>query len=191
MTHAALGILVGDGALDPADPAPVPEWAGTEKESITVLDLLEMRSGLQFVEDYVDGETSDVIEMLFGAGARGPRRLRRRAAAVAPARHGVELLVGHDEHPVPDPRRPRRRRRATPAEREAATRAFLDQRLFGPAGMPDADPRFDDVGTFGRLVLRPRPGAAVRPLRRAVPARRDRRRRAACCPRAGSTTPAR
>ena len=27
-------------------------------------------------------------------------------------------------------------------------RAFLDQRLFGPAGMPDADPRFDEVGTF-------------------------------------------
>ena len=27
-------------------------------------------------------------------------------------------------------------------------RAFLDQRLFGPAGMPDADPRFDDAGTW-------------------------------------------
>ena len=29
-----------------------------------------MRSGLAFVEDYVDGETSDVIDMLFGAGAK-------------------------------------------------------------------------------------------------------------------------
>ena len=27
-------------------------------------------------------------------------------------------------------------------------RAFLDQRLFGPAGMPDADPRFDEAGTW-------------------------------------------
>ena len=27
-------------------------------------------------------------------------------------------------------------------------RAFLDQRLFGPAGMPDADPRFDAAGTW-------------------------------------------
>src|SRR5215203_1715839 len=69
IVHAALGILVGDGRIDPLDPAPVPEWRGTEKEAITVLDLLEMRSGLAFVEDYV-GETSDVIDMLFGSGGK-------------------------------------------------------------------------------------------------------------------------
>ena len=27
-------------------------------------------------------------------------------------------------------------------------RAFLDQRLFGPAGMSDAEPRFDDAGNW-------------------------------------------
>ena len=69
MAHAALGLLVDDGRLDPLDPAPVPEWQGTDKEAITVLDLLEMRSGLAFVEDYVDGESSDVIDMLFGSGS--------------------------------------------------------------------------------------------------------------------------
>jgi CubicO group peptidase (beta-lactamase class C family) len=99
MVHAAVGILVGDGALDPADPAPVPEWQGTEKEAITLLDLLEMRSGLAFAEDYLparsahgvgqgrpdqssalrsgtegdlprdEGEASDVIDMLFGSGS--------------------------------------------------------------------------------------------------------------------------
>ena len=143
----ALGILVGDGALDPADPAPVPEWAGTEKESITVLDLLEMRSGLQFVEDYVDGEASDVHRHAVRRRRRRPRRLRRRAAALHPPGHGVELLVGHDEHPLPDPRR-RRRPADEAGRREAAMRAFLDQRLFGPVGMADADPRFDDAGTW-------------------------------------------
>jgi CubicO group peptidase (beta-lactamase class C family) len=148
MTHAALGVLVGDGRIDPADPAPVPEWAGTEKESITLLDLLEMRSGLQFVEDYVHGETSDVIEMLFGSGATD----HAAYAAGLPLLHAPGTvwsyssgatnilcrilgdLVGAGA--------------ATAAEREAATRAFLDQRLFAPAGMPDADPRFDEVGTF-------------------------------------------
>ena len=51
-------------------------------------------------------------------------------------------------------------------------RAFLDQRLFGPVGMTDADPRFDERRHVGRVVVRVRPGPAVRPLRRAVPARR-------------------
>ena len=32
------------------------------------LQLLEMRSGLEFVEDYVDDSVSHCIEMLFGAG---------------------------------------------------------------------------------------------------------------------------
>jgi CubicO group peptidase (beta-lactamase class C family) len=51
ITHAAVGVLVGQGALDPNAPAAVPEWQGTEKQVITLLDLLEMRSGLRFVEE--------------------------------------------------------------------------------------------------------------------------------------------
>ena len=46
MTHAAVGILAAEGRLDPEAPAAVPEWAGTDKAVITLLDLLEMRSGL-------------------------------------------------------------------------------------------------------------------------------------------------
>jgi CubicO group peptidase (beta-lactamase class C family) len=66
ITHAAVGVLVADGRVDLRSPAAVPEWAGTVKEAITLLDLLEMRSGLHFVEDYVDGTTSNCLEMLFG-----------------------------------------------------------------------------------------------------------------------------
>jgi CubicO group peptidase (beta-lactamase class C family) len=149
MAHAALGVLVGDGRIDLADPAPVPEWRGTEKESITLLDLLEMRSGLGFVEDYVDGETSDVIDMLFGSGVRD----HAAYAAAKPALHPpgtfwsyssgttniISRVLGDLVTGDPD---------APPAAREAATRAFLDQRLFGPAGMPDADPRFDEAGNW-------------------------------------------
>jgi CubicO group peptidase (beta-lactamase class C family) len=149
MVHAALGILVGDGRIDPADPAPVPEWVGTEKESITLLDLLEMRSGLRFVEDYVDGEASDVIDMLFGAGATD----HAAYAADLPLLHPpgafwsyasgttniVCRIIGDLVAGAPG---------GLPAARESAMRTFLEQRLFAPAGMPDADPRFDEVGTW-------------------------------------------
>ena len=54
ITHAAVGILVGEGRLDVDAPAPVSGWAGTDKAAITLQHLLNMRSGLLFVEDYVD-----------------------------------------------------------------------------------------------------------------------------------------
>ena len=63
-----------------------------------------MRSGLAFVEDYVDGEASDVIDMLFGAGAEDHAAYAAAQAARAPAGDVVELLVGDDEHPQPDHR---------------------------------------------------------------------------------------
>jgi CubicO group peptidase (beta-lactamase class C family) len=39
-------------------------------------------------------------------------------------------------------------RDADAAEREAVTREFLDQRLFGPLGMTDAETRFDEAGNW-------------------------------------------
>ena len=149
MTHAAVGVLVGDGRIDPADPAPVPEWAGTEKEAITLLDLLEMRSGLEFVEDYVDGESSHALDMLFGSGAADQAAYAAALPLVHPpgvvwnyssgTTNIICRVIGDIVAGGPG---------GSPAEREAAMRAFLDQRLFGPAGMPDADPRFDDAGTW-------------------------------------------
>ncbi|MGI9030776.1 MAG: serine hydrolase domain-containing protein [Ilumatobacteraceae bacterium] len=141
MVHAAIGILVGDGLLDTADPAPVPSWSGTEKAAITVLDLLEMRPGLRFVEDYLDGETSDVIDMLFGSGAGD----HAAYAAAMPLDHppgtmwnyssGTTNILCRILGDVIG---------GGPAE----VRAFLDQRLFGPAGMFDAEPTFDAAGTW-------------------------------------------
>jgi CubicO group peptidase (beta-lactamase class C family) len=149
MTHAAVGLLVADGRIDPADPAPVPEWQGTEKAAITLLDLLEMRSGLEFVEDYDDGESSHALDMLFGSGAAD----HAAYAAALPLLHPpgtvwsyssgttniVCRVIGDIVAGGPG---------GSSAERETAMRAFLDQRLFGPAGMPDAEPRFDDAGTW-------------------------------------------
>jgi len=68
ITHALVGMLVKDGLVDVSAPAPVAQWQGTPCAAITWQDLLEMRSGLEWVEDYVDGEKSHVIDMLFGKG---------------------------------------------------------------------------------------------------------------------------
>jgi CubicO group peptidase (beta-lactamase class C family) len=142
MVHAAVGVLVGDGRLDPAEPAAVPAWAGTQKGAITLLDLLEMRSGLRFVESYVEGEPSHCLDMLFGDGADD----HAAYAAALPLDHAPGTVWNYSSGTtniicriLGD---------LVGREGEPAMRAFLDQRLFGPAGMPDADPRFDAAGTW-------------------------------------------
>lgn len=68
ITHAMMGILVSEGRLDVFAPAPVPEWSDPSdpRHAITIDDLLRMRSGLEWNEEY--GGQSDVITMLFGDG---------------------------------------------------------------------------------------------------------------------------
>ena len=68
--HAAVGVLVGHGRLQLDAPAAVPEWSspGDPRGAITLRQLLAMRDGLDWVEDYVDDRVSDVIKMLFGEG---------------------------------------------------------------------------------------------------------------------------
>lgn len=68
MTHALVGIAQMDGLLNVADSNLFPQWAADDRRNITLQQLLEMRSGLSWVEDYVDGDSSDVIDMLFGSG---------------------------------------------------------------------------------------------------------------------------
>ena len=66
--QAAVGVLVGEGRLDLDGPAPVPEWSdpADARHPITLRDLLSMRDGLDFTEEYTDDRVSDTIEMLFG-----------------------------------------------------------------------------------------------------------------------------
>ncbi|TCJ13730.1 class C beta-lactamase-related serine hydrolase [Flaviaesturariibacter flavus] len=63
ITGALIGILVKEGRLNPDAPAPVPEWKGTEKEKITLRNLLQQSSGLDFEEDY--STPCEVTNMLF------------------------------------------------------------------------------------------------------------------------------
>lgn len=153
ITHAAVGILVGDGDLDPSAPAPVPEWSGTDRAGITLDHLLEMRSGLGFVEDYVDGAVSDCIEMLFsGEHPSFAHFAATRPSVAAPGStfsysSGTTNIVARIVGDVvvrragldPD---------AGAEARSAAVADFLRTRLFGPAGMGSAVAEFDDAGDF-------------------------------------------
>ncbi|MGH9134670.1 MAG: serine hydrolase domain-containing protein [Ilumatobacteraceae bacterium] len=141
ITHAAVGVLVGDGVIDQDAPAAVPAWRGTDKEPITLLDLLEMRSGLRFVEDYVDGDTSHCIDMLFGSGSDD----HAAYAAALPLDHEPGK---HWNYSSGTTNIVCRILGDAVGGGEAGMRAFLRDRLFGPAGMESAEPRFDAAGTW-------------------------------------------
>jgi len=67
-TAALTGVLVNKGKLDITKPAPVQEWNNTNdpRHSITIKDLLQQTSGLDYQEDYT--KASSVTNMLFKKG---------------------------------------------------------------------------------------------------------------------------
>ncbi len=140
MLHAAVGVLVGDGWLDVDAPGLVPEWADDERAAITLPDLLAMRDGLAWNEDYVEAGGSQVIEMLFGEGQHdvGAFARARRTAVPPDTRFNyssgttnivsgvVADIVGRGDPYV----------------------AFLRDRLFAPIGMATAQPTLDAAGLW-------------------------------------------
>lgn len=141
ITHALVGLLVGEGRLTLDAPAPVAAWRTTEKEAITLQHLLTMTSGLRFVEDYVDDSVSHCIDMLFGAGKDDVASY----AAALPLDHTPGTVWNYSSGTtniicriVGD---------AVGGGREGMER-FMRERLFLPAGMQSATANFDEAGTF-------------------------------------------
>lgn len=66
ITAALTGILVKRGKLDVNAPAPVAEWKNTGKEKITLKQLLQQTTGLDYEEDY--RKPSTATNMLFKKG---------------------------------------------------------------------------------------------------------------------------
>ena len=150
MTHALVGMLVKDGLVDVLAPAPVAEWQGSPCAAITWQDLLEMRSGLEWIEDYVDGENSHVIDMLFGKGIADHGAYAAALPLVAPSgtvwnyssgttnilcRCIGDILCRDLVH-------------ATAQVREERFLNFLATRLFEPLGMASAIAKCDGAGNF-------------------------------------------
>lgn len=146
ITHALVGIAVGDGLLDVSESRLFPEWAGDHRATITLDQLLQMRSGLSWVEDYVDGAVSDVIAMLFGksdhdgdhAGFAIDKSLAHPPGSHWTYSSGTTNIIT------------KRLARAL-GERDgesAAIRAFAEKRLFAPLGMTSATIKCDATGNF-------------------------------------------
>jgi len=137
--HAVVGVLVGTGHLSLDGSPGVPSWTD-ERAAITLDQLLQMRDGLRWAEDYVDAGVSDVIEMLFGrgqddvAGYAEAQPLAHPPGTVFNYSSGtsniVAGLVG----------------RAVGTGDEG--RRFVLDTVLHPIGMRSADPRLDAAGTF-------------------------------------------
>jgi len=140
--HAAVGLLVGEGRLDLDAPADVPEWSAPDdpRHAVTLRQLLAMRDGLDFTEDYVDDRVSDVIHMLFGEGQADMAHFAADRPLVAEpgARFNYSSGTSNIISGVVA-------RTVGPGEDYAR---FLHGRLFGPIGMASADPEFDEAGTW-------------------------------------------
>jgi CubicO group peptidase (beta-lactamase class C family) len=66
---AAVGIAIDEGLIAGVDVSMAeffPDWRGTEKEAITLRDVLQMATGLEWVESYDPGDlsSSNIIQMI-------------------------------------------------------------------------------------------------------------------------------
>lgn len=142
IVHCAVSLLIDDGVLALGRPVSMADW-NDARAAITLDDLLRMRDGLDFVEEYVEGEgapTPHVIEMLFGSGAAdvagyaASRPLRHRPGSVWNYSSGTTNIVA-------------RVLGDALGGREGVER-FLRERIFSAIGMNTAKPVFDESGTF-------------------------------------------
>ncbi|MHB8319197.1 MAG: serine hydrolase domain-containing protein [Acidimicrobiales bacterium] len=140
--HALVGILVADGALGLESRADVPEWASSDdpRREITLRDLLEMRDGLRFVEDYEDGEKSDVIEMLFGSGKDDVSRFASDRDPVA--KRGERFNYSSGTTNIISGMVARK------VGRGERYREFMRSWLLDPLEMTSAEPGFDKSGVW-------------------------------------------
>lgn len=69
ITASLVGLLQEEGRLEMNQKAPIKQWKNTEKEAISIKNLLQMNSGLSFNESYFS--RSDVTQMLFENDSMG------------------------------------------------------------------------------------------------------------------------
>jgi CubicO group peptidase (beta-lactamase class C family) len=142
MLHMIIGGLVDQGILSPDDYAPVHEWSAEDdpRHRIRLRDLLAMRDGLAFVENYEIGQVSHVIEMLFGEGKEDVAGY----TAKLPLSHEPGTFFNYSSGTT----NVLSRIVADQVGYGDAYRSYLKSHLFGPLGMKSAEATFDATGVF-------------------------------------------
>jgi len=143
ITHALVGIAQMDGLLNVADSQLFPGWESDNRRNITLQHLLEMRSGLSWVEDYVDGDASDVIDMLFGSGKDDVAAYAIAQPLVAAP--GAEWVYSSGTTNIVTRLLGNALGDATGSH--VNIESFMRSRLFDAIGMK-AEPKYDAAGTF-------------------------------------------
>jgi CubicO group peptidase (beta-lactamase class C family) len=146
MTQALIGMAVKDGVLETSDSHLLPQWESDGRRDITLDDLLTMRSGLSWIEDYVDGSSSDVIEMLFAeSDFTGDHAAY---AASKPLLHtpGTQWLYSSGTTNIIA--RVLANALNEPVGSREVFASFMQSRLFDEIGMTSAIAKFDEAGTF-------------------------------------------
>lgn len=144
MTQTLTGLMVDDALISIDDRVDFIEWSHDERATITIRHLLQMRDGLDFIEDYVvdaDGNSqSDVIEMLFGEGSgdvaayaksRPPKYEPGRVWSYSSGTTNILTSILGTAIGGPE-----------------AFATYMNERLFSAIGMTSAQPTFDAAGTF-------------------------------------------
>lgn len=141
ITQALAGILVKQGKLDIYAPAAVPEWQNDDRKHITLDQLLRMRSGLKFAEDYVDGAASDVIPMLSLEGRHDTGAFAANMPLIHPPGEVWSYSSGTTNIIC-------RILKDVVGGGASGMLRFMNDELFEPIGIRTATPKFDTSGTF-------------------------------------------
>lgn len=138
ITNTLIGMRVGDGALRLDEPAPVPEWRAADdpRRHITLGQLLQMSSGLDFEEIYDPG--SDATRMLF---------LEPDAAAFAAGAPLAHEPGSHWSYSSGTSNILARIFRESAGPESAAAWAFIHERLVEPLGIRSLVLEPDATGT--------------------------------------------
>lgn len=150
LTATIIGELVADGKLELDGPAPVPAWHATPNDpraAITLRQLLHMASGLQHIESDPP-ERADTNRALFAdkSGDIVAHAVSAPLASRPGTKYQYSTLTTHILADIAV--RTLAPTAKTPAERRAAMRRFIIDRISGPAGMPSLLCEFDPAGTL-------------------------------------------
>ena len=146
MTQALVGMAVKDGVLNISDSHLLPQWGSDDRRDITLDDLLTMRSGLSWIEDYVDGSSSDVIEMLFAESEFTGDHAAYAASKSVVNPPGTQWLYSSGTTNIIA--RVLANALNEPVGSREVFASFMQTRLFDEIGMTSAIAKFDEAGTF-------------------------------------------